>query len=131
MTNTAATYVVRIVTVVDRPALRGATFPVVAVDTKIVEERRCSYAGAVYTYNACLAGEYDFTGEYVRSVQVYQMRPRSSARTVRKLVERTDVGNARAAVSISRDPYLRITAIAAAAERRGNRLTRMSAHWTR
>lgn len=127
-TTNEKSYTVRITTIVDRPALRGPSYQAVPVGHKIVEERRCSFAGAVNTYDACIRGDYDFSSEFVLRVEVYQTRRNASPRTVRKLVERRNVELSRTG-SIVNNPELKITALAVAALRRGNTLVRVSRHW--
>lgn len=121
----AKSYTVRIVTIVDRPALRGPTYTPVAAGTKVVEERVCSFGAAVRVYEAALRGDYDFASEFVLKVEVIQKRTNASPRVVRKLVERRAVELSREG-SIVNDPDLKITALAVAAHRRGNRIVRIA-----
>lgn len=126
----AKPYVVRSVIVVDRPALRGASYPVVAAGTTIVDVARFESQGAAIGWaQMTLSGQFDTSGEYVRKVEVYQERRNASPRTVRKAVDRSILGAARAQRSVSRDPELRITAIAVGAARRGNTVQRMAVDW--
>lgn len=131
MTNaalTVATFVVRFVTVVDRPALRGSTFAPVAAGTTVVQyDRFTSQSAAVAAMERILRGEYDYVSEYVSKVEVYQVRANRSPRTVRKLVERRELGARRAMTSIVNDAELRYIALAVAADRRGNRMRAIAA----
>lgn len=74
---------------VDRPELRGPTYPVVAAGHIIHSAwNYASQADAVRMFEAILGGECDFGSEYVSKISVVQMREGQSPRRVRKQVIR-------------------------------------------
>lgn len=132
--NTAASYVVRYTTVIDRPCLRGAGFLTTPAPGTVVVTRdsKSSHGAAVREFEAICRGEYDFSSEYVRDVEVYAVSPSGAiTRTVRTKIDRRDLGRVRAMTPIHQDADLRITAIAAHASLKGNSFTRMHVSWVR
>jgi len=124
--TTSPTYVLRYVTVVDRPYLRGSSYsPVAPGAVVVVRDRFTSQGAAVRAFDAILKGGYDFSSEYVRDVEVYTEQLNARSRTVRKKVDRRPLGERRAATPVYRDPELRITAIAAHASMKGNSFRRL------
>lgn len=82
-------YEVRFTITVDKPELRGPTYPVVPAGKKIPTTwTYASYTAAVNEYAAILRGEWDFSSEYVSSVAVYKIPPASRYVTIRKNVMR-------------------------------------------
>lgn len=82
-------FAVQMVTTVDRPELRGATFPRVAPGTRIpASDTFTSQAAAVREFERILGGCYDFAGEFVSAVEVVQLYTGRSPRTVRQRVVR-------------------------------------------
>lgn len=79
-------YIVSFTTTVDRPELRGATYPVVSTGTKIPTRIWCPTCTiALNLVKGLLAGEDDFASEYVSSVQAWAETEGSyTKRTVRK-----------------------------------------------
>lgn len=78
-------FVVAFCTQVDRPDLRGDTFPVVPKGHLIPTKFAFATQGAAVNYAKALMerGECDFSSEYVISVQVLRMREGRSPRVVR------------------------------------------------
>ncbi len=85
-------FVLSFVLVVDRPTLRGPTYPVVAPGVRLAQTHSFATQGAaVRAFEGLLAGDYDYPSEYVAKCEVYKVNARgyaSGGRTVRKLVER-------------------------------------------
>lgn len=83
-------YIVNFVTVVDRPDLRGETYPVVKPGTTVSERvSTLSRSSAASLVNGILAGEEDFSSEYVKAVQAWSENVRTGrTRTLRTLRRR-------------------------------------------
>lgn len=79
-------YIVSYTTTVDRPELRGSTYPVVPANTKIPARIWCpTRTVALSVVKGLLAGEEDFASEYVSSVQAWsETAGNYEKRTVRK-----------------------------------------------
>ena len=85
-----AFYRVTIVTIVDRPDLRNATYAAVEPGSKVVARRDTWSRGeALALFDDAVRGAWDFGSEYVAAVEVWRMRDGRSPRTVRRRVERT------------------------------------------
>jgi hypothetical protein len=85
-------YRVTQVIVCDRPELRGETFhPVAPGHRTVYSVNYTTQTRAVREYEAILAGQNDFSTEYVARVDVVQLREGRSSRVVRRRVERTRV----------------------------------------
>ena len=94
MSKPAATYTVFSTITVDRPENRGPSFrPVSAGTVCPFHFENLSYTGAIRVFNAILAGEYDFSSEFISSVWVRRNNSvRICAReTVRRVREGADV----------------------------------------
>lgn len=88
--NTTIGYRVRFTTLVDRPELRGPSYPVVAAGTKIHYEEFCtSYNRAIARFEELVRGEFDFSSEFNSKVSVDRVMHHGSGRTVRAQVTRT------------------------------------------
>lgn len=82
-------YRVDAIIVVDRPELRGPSYPVVPAGTRSRwVQTTTSYNAALQMREEILIGHCDFAAEYVVKVRVDALRERTSPRTVRRLVER-------------------------------------------
>jgi len=80
MSRPAATYTIRYTTTVDRPERRGPSFPQVAAGAKLQDcHKGLSFASAKRSMADLLAGEYDFSSEYVSSVQVTRHSARGTS----------------------------------------------------
>jgi hypothetical protein len=109
------------VTVVDRPWLRSASFPVVPEGFRIITHARYATAGeAVKEMRCILDGRDDFASEYVYAVEV--TKATGYRRTIRKRVEKARQNEMTRA-------ELRVAALAAAAMRRGNYWRSGRADW--
>ena len=90
MSNTAKSYEVRFVVVVDRPELRNESFAPVAPNTRVTINRYARTQGeAVRLFESILRGGEDYLSEYVAVVSVVQLRTNRSPRVMRTRVERT------------------------------------------
>ena len=82
-------YEVRFTLVVDHPEKRDSSFKPVDPGSRF--HQTWSYDGqadAARVGDSMLRGEWDFGSEYITSVQVLELRPGRSPRTVRKLRRR-------------------------------------------
>jgi hypothetical protein len=89
MNNTIKGYRVSYTIIVDHPERRGPTYPEVAPLTRIhTSETFATQGAAVRYFEGMLAGESDFSSEYVSKVGVDRMYQGRSPRCVRRVVER-------------------------------------------
>jgi hypothetical protein len=90
MTKTATTYEIRFTVTVDRPELRGPTYPVVAKNHKIPTTwRYSSMAAAKAQLEAIASGREDYQAEYVSSYQLIQVCANGRKRDLAKWTTRT------------------------------------------
>lgn len=108
-------YQVRTTIVVDRPELRGPTYPVVRAGHRIQwTQTYASQGAAVRAAASILRGGEDHSSEFVGVVEVLHVRPMRGPRVVRRRVERDRGETTRE----QREQLLRV-----GAARRGNFLT--------
>lgn len=81
-------YEVRYTIHLDRPELRGETFPKLPAGKLHFTWTYESYNAAVGEFNMMVKGEYDFASEYVSKVCVVRTHEGKSPTVVRKTVER-------------------------------------------
>lgn len=90
MAKTATTYELRFTVTVDRPELRGPTYPVVAQNHKIPTTwTYSSMAAAKAQLEAITSGREDYSSEYVSSYQLIQVCANGRKRDLAKWTTRT------------------------------------------
>jgi hypothetical protein len=84
-------YQIRFTLHLDRPELRGDSYPNVPAGKQYQTWGHKTFNGAVGEFNAILKGCYDYASEYVSKVEVVRLHEGKSPTVVRKPVERKRV----------------------------------------